>query len=304
MRRQLGRAVGILILAAALAVLVWPGARAAEPVNQQEPVRIGMIGSLFRDVPESAMLGLMTPFAALMESQTGVTGQLIPVMDPTSLGNQLAEDKVHLAVFHGIEFAWARQRFPDIRPLMIAVNEDRHLRALLVVRRDASVMGLADVKGKAVALPRGAREHCHVFLNHGCIKAGTEMQKYFAKLTNPANSEVALDDVVDGLVDAAVVDSLAYDSFKRRKPGRFARLKVAEQSEVFPAAVIAYRPGCIDVVRLQRFRDGMINANQTTLGRKLLTLWKLTGFEPIPPDYEQTLTRIVQAYPQPLLVGR
>ena len=44
----------------------------------------------------------------------------------------------------------------------------------------------------------------------------------------------------------------------------------------------------------------MMNANRTALGRRLMTLWRLTGFEQVPPDYDQTLADIVKAYPAPL----
>ena len=63
--------------------------------------------------------------------------------------------------------------------------------------------------------------------------------------------------------------------------------------------MVAYRPGAIDADTIRRFREGMSTANQNALGRQLMTLWKLTAFEPIPADYEQTLTDIVKAYPPP-----
>ena len=43
----------------------------------------------------------------------------------------------------------------------------------------------------------------------------------------------------------------------------------------------------------------MITAQQTALGRQLLTLWRMSGFEPIPKDYDQILAEIVKAYPPP-----
>ena len=46
-------------------------------------------------------------------------------------------------------------------------------------------------------------------------------------------------------------------------------------------------------------RYGLLNAKQTLLGRQLLNLSKLTGFETVPDDYERTLTDIVKAYPAP-----
>jgi hypothetical protein len=64
-------------------------------------------------------------------------------------------------------------------------------------------------------------------------------------------------------------------------------------------AVIAFRAGFLDEATLARVREGMIHVNRTAAGKQLMTLWKLTGFEPVPPDYDQTLTEIVKVYPAP-----
>ena len=96
-----------------------------------------------------------------------------------------------------------------------------------------------------------------------------------------------------------LVDGVALDGYKRRKPGRFAQLKVLLQSATFPAAVIAYRPGSVDEALVKRFRDGLLNAHELPLGRQLMIMWHLTGLEPVPSDYEQTLAEIARVYPQP-----
>jgi hypothetical protein len=74
---------------------------------------------------------------------------------------------------------------------------------------------------------------------------------------------------------------------------------VIERSEVFPASVVAYRDGALELATLRRFREGLVNASQTPMGRQLLTLWKLTSFEPVPDDYAQTLANILRSYPPP-----
>src|SRR5207245_174434 len=56
-------------------------------------VRIGMISSLFNDIPEAAVVAMMQPFSALMEAQTGVSGQLVACGDASNLGQQLMDDK-------------------------------------------------------------------------------------------------------------------------------------------------------------------------------------------------------------------
>jgi ABC-type phosphate/phosphonate transport system substrate-binding protein len=129
------------------------------------------------------------------------------------------------------------------------------------------------------------------------------MEDYFSKITHPDNVEAALDDLVDGTVQTVVVDEVALTSYKRRKPGRFAKLKELEKSPVFPAAVVAYRPDKWNDTDLKTMKDALLNAHQNPEGRQLLTMWKLTGFEPVPEDYEQGLKAIAKDYSPPKSKG-
>src|SRR5262249_47694403 len=142
-------------------------------------------------------------------------------------------------------------------------------------------------------------EHCCVFLERRCLKCGQKPEKHFSKVTTPANAEDALDDLVEGRVDAAVIDGPPLDCYKRRKPGRVAKIKVIQVSEIFPASVVVYPPGVLDEATLQRFREGMSNAHKSVVGQRLLNLCRLTAFGPVPDDYEQTVANIVKLYPPP-----
>jgi len=286
----------VLALAGGLIVLTSVLA-SDEPPIAPAMVRIGLVRTLFRDVPEPMVLLMMQPFSTLMRAQTGLNGKLIPCRDPYELGQRLHEDKMELGVFHGFEFAWAQQKHPDLRPLCIAINRHRHLTANLVVRSDSEAAGLVDLKGKIVALPRYSREQCRLFLERACQECGTEPSRFFAKLTTPANVEDALDDVVRGKLQAAVVDGVSLECYEQVKSGCFARLKVLKQSMIFPAAVVAYRQGALEASTLTRFREGMIGANQNERGRDLMAMWKLTAFEDVPADYAQTTANILRAYP-------
>ena len=293
------RVLGAVALLAGLSLIPSSDLGAANHFAHMGTVRIGMIATLFSDVPQPIVMAMMQPFAALMESQTGVNGELVACGDADNLGQQLTDDKVQLGVFHGIEFAWARQKHPELRPLMIAVNQHRYLQGLLVVRADSKVGNFGDLEKKTLAFSNQTREHCQLFLRRHCLEAKKEPANFFCKINNPANVEDALDDVVDGVVQATVVDGVALECYKRRQPGRFTKLKILLSSELFPAAVVAFRPGILDDDVLKRFREGMINANRSVVGRQLMTLWKLTGFEDIPADYDKVLTEIVKAYPAP-----
>src|SRR5437879_5250843 len=74
-------------------------------------VRIGLVQTLFRDVPEPMVQLLMQPFSTLMRSQTGLNGRIIMGGDAHELGSRLHEGTVDLGVFHGFEFAWAQQKY-------------------------------------------------------------------------------------------------------------------------------------------------------------------------------------------------
>ena len=161
------------------------------------------------------------------------------------------------------------------------------------------ISAFADLKGKSLAIARHTPEPCHLFLERKCQAAGGKMEEFFSKVTHPDNVEAGLDDLVDGAFQAVLVDEVALNSYKRRKPGRFAKLKELEKSPIFPAAVVAYRPDKWNEADLKTIRDALLNAHQNPEGRQLLTMWKLTGFEPVPKDYEEMLRGIVKDYARP-----
>jgi ABC-type phosphate/phosphonate transport system substrate-binding protein len=297
MRRHVRACLGAsFLLLSALAAAGLPGRAAADA---PDTVRIGLAQSLFRDVPAPVVAMLGAPFRSLMRAQTGLDGKLLTVPTYADLGRQLHEDKVHLGVFHGVEFAWAQEQYKDLRPLCIAVNRERDLYAYLVTRQDGPVHTFSDLKGKAVALPLRSREHCRLFLEHECARAGQAPAEFLGQVTRQANVEAALDDVLRGKVQAAVVDGVSLDCYRQVKPGCHARLRVLAKSDRFPAAVIAYHQGALDPATLNRFKAGMVSANQTERGRDLMNLWKLTAFEAVPADYGRELADILKSYPAP-----
>jgi ABC-type phosphate/phosphonate transport system substrate-binding protein len=287
------------VLALVLAVSGgWPGpALAQKREARKQPLHIGMIDSLFRDMSEPQVQASMGPLRILVRLQTGLQAELIRSEDAFVLGEQLSSSKLQLGVFHGFELAWAQEKYPGLRPLLLAVNQKQLFHAHVLVSQKSKAQDLAGLEGKSLAMPLRSWEHCWLFLERSCRKKGKKVAEFFSTLTSPASMEDALDDVVDGAVEAAVVDSVSLDCYRRRKPGRYAKLKEILKSSVFPAAVVAYQAGAVDEATLRRFRLGMLNADKTAFGRQLLTLWRLTGFEEVPKDYEQRLKAVAEAYP-------
>lgn len=264
-----------------------------------EPIPIGIVSSFFQDAPQQRPGALLEPFKALVRAQTGLSSE-VHFSEGPALAQELADGKIKLAVFQGIEFAWARQRFPELQPLLLIVNQHPHQQARLLVRSDSSANGFADLRGKQMGLARSTRMHQRLFLERSCKACGhCEPPNFFGKLTRPATAEDGLDDLVDGVHDAMIVDAATWEGYQRRKPARSQRLKVLQDSEFFPATTVAHKPGQLNKEKLVQFQDGLIQANKGLVGKQLLSLWHLSGFETVPPDYDKIYADILTVYPPP-----
>ena len=101
------------------------------------------------------------------------------------------------------------------------------------------------------------------------------------------------------MVKVAVVDTGVVESYQRRKPGRFAQLKEVHKSAPFPAPILACRAGSLPDVDHKRIADGLMRTHQTILGKQVLNLWRLTAFEAVPADHDQSLAEVLRLYPPP-----
>jgi ABC-type phosphate/phosphonate transport system substrate-binding protein len=260
-------------------------------------LQIGMSSTLMPELPEAFVLAGLQPMRSLIEAQTGRKADISVVKDPQKLAQQVTDGKVTLAVFAGYEFAWTKVKHPQLRPLVIAINQQRQQYAHLVVRQDSQATGFSSLKNQALGLATLTREHCRLFVERHAQSCGKDSCP--GRIATPASEEEALDEVVDGTIQAAVIDGAALECYQRRKPGRFTQLKELVKSEAFPATVIVYRAGSLDDATLRQYREGLLTAKQTARGRQVLLLSKLTGFETVPNDFDQTLASIGKAYPPP-----
>jgi ABC-type phosphate/phosphonate transport system substrate-binding protein len=262
-----------------------------------QPIQIGIVKTV---ADQSKSVGRLVAhfFAALVKQQTGVGAQVTIAGDAFHLGGLLEEKKQQLGFFYGVEFAWAQQEYPDLRPLVTVISRYHVWHARLVVSKENKA-DLAALKGKAIALPQRYRPHCRLFLEKTCACSGQcHPAAFFGQITYPSSTEDALDSLLTGDIQAAIVDDAALDSYKDIKPGCFARLRVVQESEPFPPGVIAYRQGGLDRDTCTRLRSGLINAAKSASGREVMAIFGITNFEPVPADFGERLADIAKAYPR------
>lgn len=289
----------LVAFSAAALLLTTAALGGAENSADPDSVNIGVVDTLFRDVPKDALNAAFGSFKELAAAEMGLKSDVEVVQGPFDIGDRLASGRFQFGVFNGFEFAWLRKRHPDLTPLALIVNQQQRPHACLVVRGDSPAKDFAALRGKSLAFPNRTAEFGRLFLERACEKNGSDVKRFFGAMIRTQSLEDALDDVVDGKAAAAVVDGVGLASYEHRKPARFARLKVLERSIDFPAAVIAYRKGTFEDGTLDRMRGALVAYGQKPEGEQLLTLCRLSGFEDVPQDYDRLLAASAKAYPPP-----
>lgn len=267
--------------------------------EKNKTLKIGMVKTIFKDTPDSLLQLLMKPFRSVMESQTGFAGDLVMIPNHKSLSKQLIDGDASVGVYHGFEFAWAKLKNPDLQPMMLAVNSKAPLVAYLVVSKDSKVAKVEELKGKKLALPRGNREHCRMFLEHRILPANSKANDYFAKVQQNMDLEDAFDGLGDDDYQAVLVDSTAWEAYKTQKPGRADKLVAVMVSETFVPAVIGYNHKKLDKEAFEGFKNGMLSASNNPSSKRLLEFVKITSFETIPANFQEQLNDSVRNYPPP-----
>ncbi len=299
---------GLSLVLSVLLAAVQSGSHAADVAKPAKPapakpaksvdLKIGVVSSMFRDIPPKGIDIVLKNFTDLVQLQTGYSVQITIAGDALELAEAMKKGTYQMAVFNGFEYAWAREKAPELQPLMIAVNRQRELQAHLLVRNDPAVCKIKDLQGKVLAQPWRCKEFARLFLERRCLESKRMMPaELFKSIEETPSSEEAIDKVVEGEADAAILDGVSVNAYATSKPKEFAKLKDLCVSEQFPASVLAYCKDGLPKAQLANFQKGMLDANQSKEGRGLMKWCGMTSFETIPDNYEELLCNILKAYP-------
>jgi ABC-type phosphate/phosphonate transport system substrate-binding protein len=283
------------IVATVLAILLidagMPSAQAKDFV-----LRIGATGTITgrADAPEEKTgQDLLHRF---IKEETGLGNEITGQQNWQDLSAKMAKGECHLGVFQGFEFAWAQEKYADLKPLAVGIKVNTYPVACVLVRRDNPTADFGGLKGQSLASPVTSLAFLKLFVDRQSDPRGKK-EAFFSKIVPADNVEDALDDVVDGKIQSIVIEQVSLDAYKRRKPGRFKQLKEIAHSQPFPPLVVAYCGKTLDEATLRRFKSCLMNAGKKEKGEMLLTLARLTGFVDIPADFGQVLEKTRRAYP-------
>src|SRR5262249_18442274 len=157
-----------ILLLSLVAALCWP-VRAPIAAGEEtiKPIELGVVKSLAHDQSKA----LESSLGSFLKNQTGVDSRVRVAGDALQLGKLMKENRYQFGFFHGIEFAWAQTKYPDLRPLVMVVSKYRQWHALVIVKKN-SAASFAMLKGKELAFPERNKPHCQLFLDKLCSQSG------------------------------------------------------------------------------------------------------------------------------------
>lgn len=283
-----------LIFAASLVVLFPLTSHCGDPPN----IKVGIPKSAFRDVPPALLSFAGEPFKALMKSQTGLDGEVVLDANAQNIARQIDSGSLQLGVFLGHEFAWAKDKYPALEPIVCIVPRPREVQAFLLVRWDCKATTLAEMKGTKLVVAKTSRDHARLFLERK--KTEDMAEGGFCSTEKADTVHDAIHKVIEGDADVTVADGAAWNYFQKLYPGASQNLKVLAKSDVFPPTVVAYKKGSLSEATLQTIRTGLLTAHDASKGAKLMNLIKLERFEELPSGYDEMLKACRKAYPTPV----
>jgi ABC-type phosphate/phosphonate transport system substrate-binding protein len=251
---------------------------------------------MFAGVPEASVRAAARTLAEVFRARSGLGGEVEFVPDAERLAARMTDGGIDIGVFHGFEYAWVHDRYPEVEPLAVAVPPGK-LQACLVVHKDSGVASPKDLRGPCVAVPMFTTAHCRLFLDR--LRAGLSSDCCGPAGCDSLSPEEVLDRVSRAQLACALVDDSAMRAYELNKPGACKLLRVIRRSEAFPAGVIAVRKGALPPGAAAAIRKGLEKAKDTPQGRAFLMLWQLRGFEGVPTGFDAELWRIAKAYPPP-----
>jgi len=256
-------------------------------------VKVALLESIFAGRDRASIIKQIQPFAELVERDTGAKASF-DVSSLKEIEQAFNKGDIQLVILTGLEYSWMRAKNDQARALLRASIDPGATQTVVIARANDDVSDLKSLAGATVMVP----EHTP-FLTTYYLKSvlGKPLDEAF-KTVKQESVDDLIEDVIDGKARAGVVTKSNLAVFQERKPGRYKRLKVVHESPVFPPAVVMYNERYADKDKLRRFEDALLRSNQTSEGNRVLTLYKLKGFERLPPDFDERVKDIAKQFPE------
>src|SRR5438874_12177600 len=111
--RPSSRTILLAVLLGVLGVVLAIPA-AGQQGNKIDVLHIGTSGTLALDESGGKQATAQDTLQSFIRSETGFENDIIAQKDWAELADKMANGQLHLGVFQGYEFAWAKEKYPKL----------------------------------------------------------------------------------------------------------------------------------------------------------------------------------------------
>jgi ABC-type phosphate/phosphonate transport system substrate-binding protein len=259
----------------------------------EEQVKVALLESVFAGQDRAKILEQIKPFAEIIKKETGTPAQF-DVLSFEQMEKEFKAGTTQLVILSGLEYGWMRSSNTDAKALLIASIDPGATKTVVAVKQDDAAREVKELAGANVAVPDRIP-----FISQYCLSKvlGQPHDKAF-KMVKPGDVDETLEAVLDGKARGAIVTGAGMEVFRERKPGRFRKLKALYSSVDFPATTVMYSDKISDKAALEKFKEALIKSNEKPEGARVLTLYKLKGFEQLPTGFDEQALAVAKEFPK------
>ena len=133
-----------LLVLASVVALTTPAAA--------QTLLIGAPPSRFEEMTPGKIKGIEADFPDMVKEFTGFDAKLARRTSVAETVAKLVDGTDQFAVLQGVEYAWMKEKNPQIEPLLTAIYRTARPKAMLLVLQDNSAKSFADLKGKTLGM--------------------------------------------------------------------------------------------------------------------------------------------------------
>lgn len=283
-RRLHALTFGLLLLSA-------PRGNAAENEVAPAPLSIGYSSQVFVGVDAEAWgIAKIWSNQIMKRKLDGQGSRNMIFRDPASLEAALHRKELDLVAIIADEYVALQGRVPMLPVFVTAHEGGVNQSVVLLVRRDAGIKGLLDLKGRRLTISIEQNKTIHLkwleilLMREGFRAADT----FFSKLARARGPSQAILSVFFGQSDACLTTRQAFRIATELNPQVGKEVFVLAQSPEAAGGVIVFRPDLAEEDK-KRLSDVLASLHLDAEGRQLLGLFRMSRLLPFKSEYLESV---------------
>jgi phosphonate transport system substrate-binding protein len=204
----------------------------------------------------------------------------------------LAEGTVHFALVCTGAYLEAVRSGVALEPILIPVHPGGPVYySMIIVRADSEFESIEDVLSKRWAFADPLSLTGHYYPLAMAMEAGVDPHEVLPNVSYTYSHHDSMHAVLDGIADAAAVDSHVFDFEMKNKPDVADQIRVIHRSPPLGIQPIVAAPS-VDPALVIRFRDALVKIGETSEGRQLMDQLGFSGFVEPPPGLWDGASRV------------